>query len=260
MIANDIAQLEVDIIIERGPDTITLEQEQFDTLAKVPGIPPDMLIEVSSLRNKDKILERMRGGVGPDGQPPPPPPEVIKAQAEAEERDKDRQLEVQKLVGDRELEREKLELEKMKLQMEMQKIQGDLQLQQAKIALEAQKLQIESQRLEFEQMKMAHEARMNEDARQWDREKHAMDMEFNRETTNNDFAIRIREKDSADRAAKSQPKQTGEGSTRQSDAGQLALGEGLKAIGGGQKAIADAVAGLVASRRGQNGGRPAGLN
>lgn len=59
-----LAQLEVDIIIDETPDTVTIQAEQFAQLAEMAGsgvpIPPDVLIEASSLRNKDKLLERMR--------------------------------------------------------------------------------------------------------------------------------------------------------------------------------------------------------
>lgn len=63
---NDVASMDVDIIVEDAPDTVTIQQEQFETLATmvkagVP-IPPDVLIEASQLRNKQEILERMRGG------------------------------------------------------------------------------------------------------------------------------------------------------------------------------------------------------
>lgn len=60
------AQIDVDIIIDEGMDTPTIQAEQFDTLAKViPGIinlPPmyaRMLIQASSLRDKDQILEQL---------------------------------------------------------------------------------------------------------------------------------------------------------------------------------------------------------
>jgi hypothetical protein len=66
-IENNVTELDLDIIIEATPDTVTAAQEQFDTIAKLAqaGIPfpPDVLIEAApSLRNKDKLLEMMRGG------------------------------------------------------------------------------------------------------------------------------------------------------------------------------------------------------
>jgi hypothetical protein len=66
---NNVTELDVDILIDEGMDTPTVAAEQFDQMLKMAGsglpIPPDVLIEASSLRNKDKLLEMMR-------QPPDP--------------------------------------------------------------------------------------------------------------------------------------------------------------------------------------------
>lgn len=66
IVVNPIGQIDVDITIDDAPDVVSLQQEQFDTLArlaesgKVP-IPPKALIEASSLRNKRKILDALTG-------------------------------------------------------------------------------------------------------------------------------------------------------------------------------------------------------
>jgi len=88
-VENKVAELDVDIIVEEGPDVATLQQEEFAKLADLARagapIPPDALIQASNLRNKDKILERMKnGGLDPGQEPPPPPPEAIEAQAKAQ--------------------------------------------------------------------------------------------------------------------------------------------------------------------------------
>ena len=66
--ANDVAELDVDIYIEEQPDIISLQSEQFEQLAQMAGagvpIPPDVLIEASSLRNKKQLLDMMRQGQG----------------------------------------------------------------------------------------------------------------------------------------------------------------------------------------------------
>lgn len=60
-IENPVAQMDVDIIIEDAPDYVTLRQEEFEQLAQMAQqgmpIPPEMLIEASSVRNKKRILE-----------------------------------------------------------------------------------------------------------------------------------------------------------------------------------------------------------
>jgi hypothetical protein len=60
---NAVTELDVDIIVDEGIDTPTIAAEQFDQMLKMAGsgvpFPPQVLIEASSLRNKDKLLEMM---------------------------------------------------------------------------------------------------------------------------------------------------------------------------------------------------------
>jgi hypothetical protein len=64
-IKNAVGQLDVDIVIDESPDTVTLQAEQFKELANLAqaGVvfPPDVYLEASSLRNKDKLLDKLRG-------------------------------------------------------------------------------------------------------------------------------------------------------------------------------------------------------
>jgi len=58
---NLVAEMDVDIIIQESPDTVTIQGEQFDLLVQMyqanpQGIPWESVIEASSLRNKDQIL------------------------------------------------------------------------------------------------------------------------------------------------------------------------------------------------------------
>lgn len=68
---NNVAEMYVDITLDSVPATASLQIEQFQALADLAGkgipIPPDALIEASSIRNKDKILDAMRGGGKQDG-------------------------------------------------------------------------------------------------------------------------------------------------------------------------------------------------
>jgi Skp family chaperone for outer membrane proteins len=65
-IENEVAVLDVDIILDEAPDAVTVAQEQFEQLTQMVQaglqIPPDIIIEASSLRNKEQLLERMRSG------------------------------------------------------------------------------------------------------------------------------------------------------------------------------------------------------
>ncbi|RQY67270.1 hypothetical protein DF109_07945 [Burkholderia stagnalis] len=67
---NDIGGLDVDITIEEGPDVANVQAEQFQMLAQLAPalaqagdpLPPEVLIEASQLRNKDKLLEMLEQG------------------------------------------------------------------------------------------------------------------------------------------------------------------------------------------------------
>lgn len=63
-VQNPVAEMDVDIIIDEGMDTPTIQAEQFDMLQKmIPAmtqLPPDafrLLVTASSLRDKDRLLE-----------------------------------------------------------------------------------------------------------------------------------------------------------------------------------------------------------
>ena len=65
VVNNNLAEMDVDIIIDAAPDMVTLRQEQFEQLtqmaqAGVP-IPPEVMIKASSLRDKPKLIEMLRG-------------------------------------------------------------------------------------------------------------------------------------------------------------------------------------------------------
>lgn len=89
-VENDVSKLDIDIVVEEGPDVATLQQEEFAKIAELAKagvpIPPDVLIQASGLRGKDKIVERLKsGGVDPNEPPPPPTPDQIEAAAKAKE-------------------------------------------------------------------------------------------------------------------------------------------------------------------------------
>lgn len=67
VIKNNVAELDVDIVIDESPDTVTLQAEQFEQLVQLAqaGVqfPPDVFVEASALRNKDRLLDKMRGAV-----------------------------------------------------------------------------------------------------------------------------------------------------------------------------------------------------
>ena len=72
-IQNNTAELDIDITIDEGIDTPTIAAEQFDSLLQAAAsgaipIPPDVLIEASNFRNKEKLLEMLKQGPSPEQQ------------------------------------------------------------------------------------------------------------------------------------------------------------------------------------------------
>lgn len=69
VIQNNVAELDVDIILEDVPDTVTIQQEQFEQLGQLfPAMPDnlkplglEMMIAASSLRNKKQLIEKLQG-------------------------------------------------------------------------------------------------------------------------------------------------------------------------------------------------------
>ena len=128
-VQNQLAELDVDLILEDGPDSITIQSEQYEQLVQLKqadpaSIPTRAIIEASSLRNKQQILEHLdQGGV---------PPQI---QQQMEQMQKALQEAEQKLAGN-----------DIK--------QAELQLKQGELQLDAQRLELERFRAETERMRL----------------------------------------------------------------------------------------------------------
>lgn len=158
-LANNVAQLTVDIVIDEAPDVATLQSEQFqmltDLASKMPGlISGRAIIEASALRDKDKILKSMEPPKGPDGQPlpPPPPPEIMKMQAEMQLKQQAQQAEMQtaqaKAQLDAQTAQQSMQIEAQKAaqqaSLDAQKAQSQIEIDRQKAASDIQIAQIES--------------------------------------------------------------------------------------------------------------------
>lgn len=95
---NDIAQLEMDIIIDTAPDTSIAAQEEFAELVDLFGVkqahamPKPILmalVENSNIRNKQKLLEALNQ--------PPDPAQVQMQQAQIQAQLQMMQAQIQKL-------------------------------------------------------------------------------------------------------------------------------------------------------------------
>jgi hypothetical protein len=71
-VENQLAELDVDIVVDEAPDSVVIQSEQFAQLVELKkadpaAIPTQAIIEASSLRNKDAILKHLeQGGVPPE--------------------------------------------------------------------------------------------------------------------------------------------------------------------------------------------------
>ena len=85
MSKNVIADIDVDIIMDEGPDTITMNEELMQTLSQLgelaAGPVGRIMIELSNASNKEKLLEMLDKAVAPD----PAVAEMQKRMAKLEE-------------------------------------------------------------------------------------------------------------------------------------------------------------------------------
>lgn len=70
---NAVAEMDVDIILDEGPDTITMREELIEAISDRPDIPTEFIIELSNLPEKDMLLRKMQEYKAP-------PPEMIAMQ------------------------------------------------------------------------------------------------------------------------------------------------------------------------------------
>ncbi len=92
---NDIAELDMDIIITEVPDVLTAQMEDFQTLGEMVKsgfpIPPLAVIQASPLSNKDQIIKMMK-------EQPQIPPQVQKQIQQMQEELKKAQEQAQQLA------------------------------------------------------------------------------------------------------------------------------------------------------------------
>lgn len=143
---NEIAQLDIDIEIDDAPHVGTMQQEEFQELAKLAGtgfpVSPKTLIKASSFRSKVDMLKDI--AEQEKAQQGKPDPEQAKIEGQ-------------------------LKLEQAKAQGQLQVKQQEMQMKQAEKAAE---LQLEQQRMEME---LAFEARKQEQELHFASQKFAME-------------------------------------------------------------------------------------
>ena len=155
-VSNPVAQMDVDVILETGPDTVTLQSEEFEQLAQImpqlATLPPPYalaLIEASSLpaQRKKKMTELLSGG----GEQSPEAQAMAQKQAEMAERaamaeistkESSAALNMAKAQNEGALAQSNIQLERERMAAEQVKAQGET-------SIKAQELQIKQQELQF---------------------------------------------------------------------------------------------------------------
>jgi hypothetical protein len=160
-IDNQVGALDIDIVIDEGLDTPTVQAEQFDALVKaLPAILQtqaqapnllEVLIEASSLRDKDKLLEKLRGGQ----QGGPSPEEMMQAQQQA-------------VMAEAQMQGQ-IEIEKAKIGAAA-KVESAQIAAQADLIIAGQKGELEVQALTLD-----HDRKREVEARKWEADARAKD-------------------------------------------------------------------------------------
>ena len=113
-VQNAIAELDVDVILEDAPDSVTIQSEQFQALvdlkkADPAAIPTKAIIEASSLRNKDQILKMLeQGGI---------PPQLHKQMQDLQQQLQDAQQKLQEAQSDQQGKMTEAQLKAMELEI-----------------------------------------------------------------------------------------------------------------------------------------------
>jgi hypothetical protein len=163
---NNVAELDVDIVIDDAPDMVTMQQEEFVALFEMVKsgipVPPTAIIEASNLQNKDRILQEMRQGMQIS---PQVKEQMQKLQQENIQLKAGAQVEQMKLQAEVQADKAKLAMDREKMsaeiQLEREMAAAEIQLEREKarneIMLEREKLRGE---MALETTKAANDARL----------------------------------------------------------------------------------------------------
>jgi len=138
---NDVAKMNMDIVIDEAPDVVVQQQEQWIQLTELAKsgvpIPPQTLIQASTLRNKESLIADM-AQMGP-GIPPEAQKQLDKAQGEIEQRAKQVEAQEQQLKDLENSIKEQtlaLKLERGELEASRKLFQADVKVAKAEIRAE----------------------------------------------------------------------------------------------------------------------------
>lgn len=160
VLQNPLGALDVDIIIDEGPDTVTQMQDVYQALSNIPGVPPEVIIETANLPHSTKkkvlgIIEQAKSQPNPEAAAGQAKLEIAKQEAEFAA-----QLKQQEFEQEQQREFAKLEAAKVKSAEEMnlarEKAAFDRQMQSDQAAFERQLAREKAEdEMELERMKAA---------------------------------------------------------------------------------------------------------
>src|SRR3990167_3023823 len=137
---NDIVNLDVDIVMDDAPDTVTQEVEDFQAMAEMVKsgfpLPPEAVIMASPLSNKDRIIKMMK--------------EQPQLPREHQEAMKKMQQKAQSDAADFKL-RAQVQAEELKLQRERVEAEIQLKMMQTEADFKIESMRANSQREQGEQ-------------------------------------------------------------------------------------------------------------
>lgn len=147
---NVLAEVDVDILLEDGPDSVTIQGEQYAELVDLKKADPTAIstkhiIQASSLRNKDEILKDMEsGGI---------PPQIQQQMQEMQQALQQCQQQLQQ--AEMAKGQEKAECNAIKSQ-----VSADIKVAQAQLAKEKAELAQAKAEWQLEQLMQGHDLRL----------------------------------------------------------------------------------------------------
>ncbi len=127
---NNVAELDIDIILQTAPDSVNIQREQFEILANIASgrpeaVPTKVLLKLSEFRDKDELIA-----------------EIDKAEADAAQQTQQAQ----------QLEQQAIELKMQTEQLEVQIKQQDSDAKAAKLLAETERIKVEKLQKEIENL------------------------------------------------------------------------------------------------------------
>lgn len=180
---NMVAQIDVDIILEEGPDTIVMNEElmqHFSSMGEAAFSPAGkLLIELSNVSNKDRLMKMIDEAMQAS-QPQGPPPEQIMAEAKMAELQAKGQMDQQKFQADMQLKSADYQLKMLDIQQKQMESETQRELKMIEVDADRQRLEMEREKADREMKSIEHKHRF--EVEKMDRQSEAEERKYELET------------------------------------------------------------------------------